>query len=49
MFRHLMAGMDYQEVVNYNFVDENWESTQNNENPIRLLNPVLLNTLCVLA
>lgn len=41
MFRHLMAGMDYQEVVNYSFVDENWERNyQNNENPIRLLNPI---------
>ncbi|MDO5667383.1 MAG: phenylalanine--tRNA ligase subunit beta [Alcaligenaceae bacterium] len=41
IFRHLMAGMDYQEVVNYSFVDENWERNyQNNDNPIRLLNPI---------
>lgn len=41
VFRHLMASMDYQEVVNYSFVDENWERNyQNNENPIRLLNPI---------
>lgn len=40
-FRHLMAAMDYQEVVNYSFVDENWERNyQNNDNPIRLLNPI---------
>lgn len=40
-FRHMMAAMDYQEVVNYSFVDENWERNyQNNENPIRLLNPI---------
>ena len=40
-FRHLMAAMDYQEVVNYSFVDENWERNyQNNEHPIRLLNPI---------
>ena len=41
IFRHLMAGMDYQEVVNYSFVDENWEHNyQNNDHPIRLLNPI---------
>lgn len=41
VFRHLMASMDYQEVVNYSFVDENWEHNyQNNDNPIRLLNPI---------
>lgn len=41
VFRHLMASMDYQEVVNYSFVDENWERNyQSNENPIRLLNPI---------
>ena len=40
-FRHLMAAMDYQEVVNYSFVDEDWERNyQNNEDPIRLLNPI---------
>ena len=39
--RHLMAAMDYQEVVNYSFVDENWERNyQNNDKPIRLLNPI---------
>ncbi|CAM5179723.1 phenylalanine--tRNA ligase subunit beta [Oligella ureolytica] len=36
-----MAAMDYQEVVNYSFVDEDWERNyQNNEDPIRLLNPI---------
>ena len=41
VFRHLMAAMDYQEVVNYSFVDESWERNyQNNDKPIRLLNPI---------
>ena len=39
--RHLMAAQDYQEVVNYGFVDEESETKiAGNENPIRVLNPL---------
>ncbi len=39
--RQQMADLDYQEVVNYSFVDEAWERDfAGNENPIRLLNPI---------
>lgn len=39
--RRLMAGLGYQETINYSFVDEAWERTLlNNENAIRLLNPI---------
>ncbi|RJG01443.1 phenylalanine--tRNA ligase subunit beta [Noviherbaspirillum sedimenti] len=39
--RRLLADLDYQEVVNYSFVEEAWEADfSGNTNPIRLLNPI---------
>ena len=39
--RHAMAGLDYQETVNFSFVEERWErELAGNEQPIRLLNPI---------
>ncbi len=39
--RQQMADLDYQEVVNYSFVEEAWEKDfAGNEDPIRLLNPI---------
>jgi phenylalanyl-tRNA synthetase beta chain len=39
--RGLLAAADYQEVVNFSFVDEGWERDfAGNANPIRLLNPI---------
>jgi phenylalanyl-tRNA synthetase beta chain len=39
--RRQIADMDYQEVVNYSFVDEAWERDFcQNETPIRLQNPI---------
>jgi len=39
--RRQMANMDYQEVVNYSFVEEGWEADFSaNSDPIRLLNPI---------
>jgi len=39
--RELMAGLDYQEVINFSFVDEAWERDYaGNAQPIRLLNPI---------
>jgi len=39
--RHLLAGQDYQEVVNFSFVEEDWERDYaGNADPIRLLNPI---------
>lgn len=39
--RDIMVGMDYQEVINYSFVDESWEhDLLGNKDPIRLLNPI---------
>ena len=39
--RHLLADRDYQEVINYAFVDEVWERDLcGNANPIRLANPI---------
>ncbi|WP_397473293.1 phenylalanine--tRNA ligase subunit beta [Pusillimonas sp.] len=39
--RHAMAAMDYQEVINFSFVQESWESDYaGNNDPIRLLNPI---------
>jgi phenylalanyl-tRNA synthetase beta chain len=39
--RHLLAGRDFQEVVNYAFVDESWEQQlAGNPDPIRLANPI---------
>ncbi|HLS51920.1 MAG TPA: phenylalanine--tRNA ligase subunit beta [Burkholderiaceae bacterium] len=39
--RHTLAALDYQEVINFSFVEERWEATYTtNKNPIRLLNPI---------
>lgn len=39
--RQQMADLEYQEVVNYSFVDESWEKDfAGNDTPIRLLNPI---------
>jgi phenylalanyl-tRNA synthetase beta chain len=39
--RHLLADLDYQEVVNFSFVDSAWETDfAANQAPIKLLNPI---------
>lgn len=39
--RHALAARDYQEVINFAFVEEKWERDfASNDNPIRLLNPI---------
>ncbi|MDY0271960.1 MAG: phenylalanine--tRNA ligase subunit beta [Advenella sp.] len=39
--RYVMADLDYQEVVNFSFVETGWESNyMGNQNPIKLLNPI---------
>lgn len=39
--RHLMAALDYQEVVNFSFVEKAWETNyMGNADPIGLLNPI---------
>jgi len=39
--RHLLAALGYQEVVNYSFVSEEWESDfAGNTKPVRLANPI---------
>jgi phenylalanyl-tRNA synthetase beta chain len=39
--RRQLADLDYQEVINYSFVEESWEADfAGNRNPIRLLNPI---------
>ncbi len=39
--RHQIADQDYQEVVNYSFVEESWEADfSGNDNPIKLVNPI---------
>ncbi len=39
--RHQLADFDYQEVVNFSFVEEAWEADfAANTNPIKLLNPI---------
>ena len=39
--RHRMAALDYQETLNFSFVDERWErELAGNPDPIRLLNPM---------
>ncbi|PLC49517.1 phenylalanine--tRNA ligase subunit beta [Pollutimonas subterranea] len=39
--RARMAGLDYQEVINFAFVEDAWERDYaGNDNPIRLLNPI---------
>ena len=38
---HAMAGLDYQETINYSFVEERWErELAGNADPIRVLNPI---------
>ncbi len=39
--RRLLAGMGYQETINFSFVEESWErDLAGNADPIRLLNPI---------
>jgi phenylalanyl-tRNA synthetase beta chain len=39
--RHELAGLDYQETINFSFVEERWErELAGNEQPIRVLNPI---------
>jgi len=39
--RHRLAGLDYQETVNFSFVEARWEhELAGNPNPIRVLNPI---------
>jgi len=39
--RRLAAAQDYQEVVNYSFVEADWERDYaGNDNPVRLVNPI---------
>jgi len=41
VLRGIMVDMDYQEVINYSFVEESWEhDLLGNPDPIRLLNPI---------
>ena len=38
---HAMAALDYQETINYSFVEERWETElAGNAGPIRVLNPI---------
>lgn len=39
--RHQLAATDYHEVINFSFVEQDWEADfAGNANPIRLLNPI---------
>ena len=39
--RHLLAGRDYLETINFSFVEARWETElAGNEQPVRLLNPI---------
>jgi phenylalanyl-tRNA synthetase beta chain len=39
--RHMMAGLDYFETINFSFVEERWErELAGNAEPIRVLNPI---------
>lgn len=39
--RHALARLDYQETINFSFVEERWErDLAGNEHPIRVLNPI---------
>jgi phenylalanyl-tRNA synthetase beta chain len=41
VLRHALAALDYQETINYSFVEERWErELTGNDNPIRVLNPI---------
>ena len=39
--RHALAGLDYQETINFSFVEERWErELAGNADPIKVLNPI---------
>ena len=39
--RHALAGLGYQETINFSFVEERWEhELAGNAAPIKLLNPI---------
>jgi phenylalanyl-tRNA synthetase beta chain len=39
--RHALAALDYQETINFSFVEERWEhELAGNANPIKVLNPI---------
>ena len=39
--RHTLAALDFQETINYSFVEARWEhELAGNDNPIRVLNPI---------
>jgi len=38
--RDVMAAQDYQEVINFSFVEDGWERDAGNLDPIRLVNPI---------
>lgn len=39
--RHMLAGLGYQETINFSFVDEAWEAQlAGNSEPIRVVNPI---------
>ena len=39
--RHALAALDYQETINFSFVEERWENElAGNANPVRLVNPM---------
>lgn len=41
MVRHEVAALDYQEVINFSFVEQDWETDMlGHADPIRLLNPI---------
>ena len=41
LLRRAMAGLDYQEVINFSFVEDQWEREYaGNPDPIKLLNPI---------
>jgi phenylalanyl-tRNA synthetase beta chain len=41
VLRHEVAALDYNETINFSFVEEKWEREfAGNENPIRVLNPI---------
>ena len=41
LLRRLVASLDYQETINFGFVEERWEKElAGNDNPIKLLNPI---------
>jgi phenylalanyl-tRNA synthetase beta chain len=46
--RHALAALDYQETINFGFVEERWEhELAGNANPIKVLNPIAA-PLCVM-